>query len=170
MRAYFMILTSLSLSTLSLAGTPDKDPIVKERRQRFIEARTPTLADLELGKTWRCIFYNSFPGSFDHTGPGPTFIFSEFDGLVTSEIHFSHSEHAFQLSEKHFSDFVTTKLPKDNYLPIYSMLYFRVSKSGDLVIESVFDDDIHFLNGSPRSISNSTKIVAQYGVCPKNKL
>ncbi|MEO5969039.1 MAG: hypothetical protein ABIQ95_03860 [Bdellovibrionia bacterium] len=169
MRINLAMAAVLLSTTFSLAGTPDQDPIVKERRERFIQARIPTLEDLKLGKTWECIFYNSFPGNFDHVGPGPIFRFSEFDGLVSNEIKFPNSGHQFQLTSKAFIDLVTTRLPRNNYESVDSMIYIRVSQNGDLICESVFED-VSFLDSSPRSVSDKTKLATQYGVCPTNKI
>jgi hypothetical protein len=161
----------LLLSTaLSYAGTPEEDPIVRERRDRFLAARVPTIGDLNLGKTWQCICYNSFPGNFDHEGPSSVFRFSEFDGLITNDIHFKYAEHSFQLTAKNFTGSVVTRFPIDDYKEVDSKIYFRVSENADLIFELAFDDDIPCLYGSPRSISDSTKLVSQYGVCPKNKI
>ncbi|MEO5970346.1 MAG: hypothetical protein ABIQ95_10505 [Bdellovibrionia bacterium] len=169
MRINFAILLALFSTTLSLAGTPDQDPIVKERREKFIKARIPTLDDLKLGKTWQCILYNSFPGNFNHLGPAPLFRFSEFDGLVTNEIHFQNAVHSFQLTAENFTDSVTTSIPEDDYEE-FSIVYFRVSGNGDLIFERVFYDDNPILIGAPRGISDNTKLVSQYGVCPANKI
>jgi hypothetical protein len=132
MHTILSFLVVLLFTTFSFAGTPEEDPTVRERRERFIEARVPTLEDLKLGKTWECIFYNSFPGNFDHGGPGPVFRFSEFDGLVSNEIKLLNSSHQFQLTSKTFIDLVTHRLPRNNYESVNSMIYIRVSQNGDL--------------------------------------
>jgi hypothetical protein len=170
MRINLLAMATLLLTTFSFAGTPAEDPVVKERRERFIQARIPTLEDIKLGKTWQCIAYDSMPGSFDILGPADSFRFLEFDGIVTNEIKFQYRKHEFHLTPKYFTDSVTMRLPKDNYEAVNAVVYIRVSVNGDLIFENTFDDDIPVLNGSPRSVSDKTKLATQYGVCPTNTI
>ncbi|MEO5969178.1 MAG: hypothetical protein ABIQ95_04560 [Bdellovibrionia bacterium] len=171
MTKIFAVLIALLSTTISLAGTPDEDPVVRERRERFIQGRTPTLEDLKLGKTWQCIGYSAIPGDFKVVGPRDAFRFSEFDGMIFSAVKTPYQTHQFFLDSRNFTDIVTTRRPDNNYEKVSSVFYIRVSSNGDLILENTFDESVFpLLDGSPRSILDKTKFAAQYGVCPINKI
>jgi hypothetical protein len=162
-----IVLGLLFFTQISLAGTPDEDPVVRQRRERFRHARAPTLEDLKLGKTWQCIAYCSEPGKFDILGPVAAYRFLEFDGVITNDDSNIRQSHKFQLEPAALIDYVQTWFPD---IIVETEVFIRVSDNGDLIYESTFQYVIPELQRSPKSIADGARFVAHYGVCPANKI
>lgn len=161
MKAILIFVLGITLvDSVAIAGTPDQDPIVKSIRDRFELARTPTMQDLQLGKTWVCKYYTAMKDSFISDGPTDSFKFSEFDGRIQNDLKlFLISEFSYQ-NDTLFGFYDRERI---------NFLYLRVAQDGDLLWEVSGPSAV---GGSfPHSISNPLhKSGYTYGVCPISKV
>lgn len=168
-----LVIGLISFATPAKAGTPDQDPYVKARRERFQEASHPTLEELQLGKTWYCMDYAAIKNEISMIDPRKFYRFTYFDEHFINEIAFKGARTTYIYNSDGTEESMklnqligkTTFTGTLSNRTLYS--FIRVTDQGDLIIE---------IAGSPNkyekgvsAISDRSMIAYFYRVCPKYK-
>ena len=154
------LLTLTSISAFAgTYGLPDQDPIVKILREKYSTAKQPTIAQLQIGKSWDCKGFNSFKDNFSNFGSQNMLKFAQYDGLILNESSGAHADYmAFTGSE--LAGLRTTDR---------GSFYIRAATDGDLIIENTSKTGVTKSNGVA-SISNGSLYVYSYLICPVSKI
>lgn len=156
----FGTLLIAALGFTSMGLPPSREPVMEALRESFTHAHSPSVAELQLGRTWNCRFYG-------YGGGGPTesrLSFSQFDGLVMD-----NEEHTFGRTGGHWVSFTGKYEHYTRALirraDVYTFL--RVSQKGDLIIEVALSPNVW---SAPGAVSGVFDGVYRYGVCPLDRL
>lgn len=150
------ILTLLSLlfvAQTGFAANPDQDLIVDMVRERFAASRTPTMAEMQPGKTWNCVIYSGQRGIMpNYNTIRPNFVFetSAVANQLVNQQDFPYT--TFDIT----STAVTSKSEEGT-------LYARVARNGALVFENVSTQPKH--HKAYRSIANDKLRAIDYVYC-----
>lgn len=168
-----LFISFIPLTIHSQAGTPDQDPYIRERRERFQKASHPSPEELQLGKVWYCIDYAALKNTFIMINPRKVYKFSFFDEQFFNEISFKDSKTTYFYNLDDADESIsrnqligsTTFTERVNNKTLYS--FIRVTDDGDLIVE------IAGIPGQTElgvtAISNNYMIAYTYRVCPKHK-
>jgi len=125
MKNYICVLFALTFN--AFAANPDQDLIVDMVRERFAASVPARLADLKIGKTWRCVIYSGQRGIMpNYNTIRENFRFKEVEGKsqVINELSFP------------FKTYDVDAASVSSTLGEYS-LHIRVAHNGALVFEKI---------------------------------
>ena len=156
---------AVGFSAIQVFAEESSNPVLAQIRAEFSNARTPTKAELQLGKKLKCIVIEAL----ETASPKPTYEnahYEEFNGLIawingpSRKDYFAYTQ-ANSLArtyESYTDDWVNgpvyaTPITTNNYQEI------RVTSGGDLMFEDSFDHGWH--EGTPWSFEGEENYVHQ---------
>ncbi len=155
MEKILLVLASLTISSLVVAGNHTNDPVTEKLRNNFKSGSQVTLEDLNLEKTYDCVTHDA--GSMPHQNGNFNLRFSQIDGILVNSVGSTTISH-FVVDENGLAGGSLNS----HYME------FRKIESGELVSEfsqySPYEGPI-FDRGRSRSIVSEDMYASSYSVC-----
>lgn len=154
-----IVISILALSSFSILaadlGLPSEDPIVKNLRDRFEQAKAPSEDEI-LGKSFRCKEISAKKGDFSKSTFPDDLTFSQFDGFFV--VHQNNSKMNGHMLVNNGKELIgSTRTPQ--------YMSFRIDDKQNLIAEwTSLKNERVLLDPITRGLSEDQKVVS-YKIC-----